>query len=233
MGWHGDIAFGEAALVFRGDSADNRFHAHAAVQGVLSPQGVELIDESGHVHRGPGWVVRSGVLHCLRPVKDLVLVLIEPQSRLARGVVRPADDASIAAMPADVIELLSTAGSAADLMRVLQRHASGPAASVDPRVLMALSSLDHIEARDSAAAAAAHAGISPSHLRALCRSEFGVPFSKLVLWRKVRRACLAMGGGLSLADAAADAGFADQAHLTRTLSEVIGLTAGEAARAGD
>ena len=233
MGWHGDIAFGEAALVFYGDSADNRFHAHAAVQCVLSPHGVELIDETGQAHRGSGWIIRSGAEHCLRPVKALVLALIEPQSRLARSLLRYAGDGPIAAMPPELIELMSTAMSAADLMGVLQRYAGGPVEGVDRRVLSALSSLNDGEARDSAAAAARHAGISPSHLRALCRSEFGVPFSKLVLWRKVRRACMAMGAGLSLADAAAEAGFADQAHLTRTLTEVIGLTAGEAARASD
>ena len=31
MTWHGEFAFGPAALVFRGDSAENRLHAHAAV----------------------------------------------------------------------------------------------------------------------------------------------------------------------------------------------------------
>ena len=42
-----------------------------------------------------------------------------------------------------------------------------------------------------------------------------------------------MNAGHDLAQAAADAGFADQAHLTRTMSEVIGLTPGVAARVGD
>ena len=42
-----------------------------------------------------------------------------------------------------------------------------------------------------------------------------------------------MARGASLADAALDAGFADQAHLTRTMSDVIGLTPGEARAAVD
>ena len=72
-----------------------------------------------------------------------------------------------------------------------------------------------------------------SRLRALSQTQFGVPLSKLVMWGKVRSACLAMARGASLADAALDAGFADQAHLTRTMSDVIGLTPGEARAAVD
>jgi AraC family transcriptional regulator of arabinose operon len=92
--------------------------------------------------------------------------------------------------------------------------------------------LDAVTVRDAAAVAAAHAGLSTSRLRVLCRQQLGVPFAKLVLWRKVRRACASMNAGHGLAQAAADAGFADQAHLTRTMSEVLGLTPGVAARAG-
>lgn len=233
MGWQGDTAFGAVALVFRGDSADNRFHAHAAVQCVVSPHGVELVDEAGQVFRGPGWIVRSGVVHSLRPVRDLVLALIEPQSHVARGLLGQIAPDPIAALPPDLIGLMTTAHTADGLVDLLQHRPSDSSSRIDRRVLMALDALDRQQDSDGAVLAARFAGISASHLRALCRSEFGVPFSKLLLWRKVRKACLAMKSGLSLADAAAEAGFADQAHLTRTLSGVIGLTAGEAARAGD
>ena len=51
-------------------------------------------------------------------------------------------------------------------------------------------------------------------------------------WKKVRMACLALAGGSNLVEAALEAGFADQAHLTRTMSDVIGLTPGEARSVG-
>lgn len=34
MPWRGEIAFADEALAFRRESAENRFHAHAAVQCV-------------------------------------------------------------------------------------------------------------------------------------------------------------------------------------------------------
>lgn len=233
MQWHGEIAFGDVALAFRGASAENRFHAHAAIQCVVGDGGLELVDAAGVSHRGTGWLVRSGVTHCLRPAAHLVLVLIEPQSRLALGLLRHATEGPITPLSPALTHELAAAPSAAAVLTSLSRLVEGPDATVDRRVLAAMAYLDRGQSRDAAAAAARHAGISSSQLRALCRTQFGVPFSKLLLWRKVRRACIAMGAGHSLADVALEAGFADQAHLTRTMAEVIGLTAGEAARAGE
>ena len=67
-------------------------------------------------------------------------------------------------------------------------------------------------------------GISPSRLRALANKQLGTPFSKVVLWRKVSNACQLLAAGASLSSAALGAGFADQAHLTRTMKDTIGLT---------
>ena len=98
----------------------------------------------------------------------------------------------------------------------------------DVRLARALEHLETQTSGDPVTAASLHSGLSPSRLRALAQAQFGVPFSKLVLWKKVRMACLAMARGASLVDASLEAGFADQAHLTRTMADVIGLTPGEA-----
>lgn len=232
MTWQGEVAFGNVALAFRGDSAENRFHAHAAVQCVFSEHGTELLDAQQRRHAGAGWVVRSGVAHCLRPATALTLLLIEPQSRLATGLLRQVSDEPIAPLPAELLALLGTRPPLAALLQTMTEQLTGSAAEVDKRILSALSHLDSVEVRDPAAVAAAHAGISASRLRALCRDQFGVPFSTLLLWRKVRKACMAIGMGQSLAQAAQLAGFSDQSHLTRTMTKVIGLTPREAARVG-
>jgi methylphosphotriester-DNA--protein-cysteine methyltransferase len=44
------------------------------------------------------------------------------------------------------------------------------------------------------------------------------------VWVRLRRAAEALRAGQSLADAAITAGFADQAHLTRRMREMMGLT---------
>lgn len=233
MAWQGETTFGTAALVFRGNSAENRFHAHAAVQCVYSPECIELQDEHRTPFRGPGWIIRSGTPHCLAPTARLVLLLVEPQSPLARGLGVLHGPAAIAPLHTEVLAALAGVRPIGDLLPHLEQRIGVAAPPVDLRITQALDHLDVVNARDPATVAAAHAGLSASRLRALCGEQFGVPFSKLIVWRKVRRACVAMSQGLTLAQAAADAGFADQAHLTRTLSDVIGLTPGEAARASD
>ena len=55
MQWHGEFAFGEVWLAYRGASADNRFHAHAAVQLVA---GTVLHGECrGQARRGAPFVI--------------------------------------------------------------------------------------------------------------------------------------------------------------------------------
>ncbi|WP_280382553.1 helix-turn-helix domain-containing protein [Nocardia wallacei] len=53
------------------------------------------------------------------------------------------------------------------------------------------------------------------------RAEIGVPLASLRRWHRLRHAVMALPGG-SVAAAAADAGFADQAHLARTARTMLG-----------
>ncbi len=224
MKWSGEFAFGEVWVAFRGASAENRMHAHAALQVVASADGLTLVDEGGSEHHGRGWVVRSGVRHRLLPAGALTLVLIEPQSRLATGLLQRLSTASISQLPEDLAELLVSSATMREAVQTLEQQVLESAKALDPRLVNALAFLDQHSAHDAVAAASTHCGLSPSRLRALAQKQFGVPFSKLLLWKKVRRAFFAMGRGSSLADAAYEAGFADQAHLTRTMADVIGLT---------
>lgn len=130
----------------------------------------------------------------------------------------------IAQLPDDLAELLLSRIHIKEVVRKLELSVLDRSASVDPRLLKALAFMDLQSTQDVVAAASAHCGLSPSRLRALAQKQFGVPLSKLLLWKKIRRALSAMGGGSSLADAAYEAGFADQAHMTRTMADVIGLT---------
>lgn len=230
MSWQGEFAFAPAALAFRGASAENRLHAHAALQCVASAHGILLEDAAGRRFDGPGWLVRSGVPHRLAPAPQLLLWLVEPQSPLARHLLQRVTAAPIAPLPVDLIERLTADQPLAALWPPLKPIQAG---AVDRRVLSAIAFLDRVSSRNPSARAAAHAGLSPAQLRALCRAQFGIPFAKLVLWHKVRGAFQAMAAGSNLAAAAAAAGFADQAHLSRTMTEVIGLTPGQAARVAD
>jgi AraC-like DNA-binding protein len=107
-----------------------------------------------------------------------------------------------------------------------QRNLLPPAVAVDPRVAAAVRDLG---ATDGVARTAAVVGLSPSRLRALVRDLTGTSPARLRMWRRLRTAMLGLVDK-PIALAAADAGFADQAHLTRTATRLIGQTPGDLAR---
>jgi AraC-like DNA-binding protein len=72
------------------------------------------------------------------------------------------------------------------------------------------------------------AGLSPYHLSRTFRRSTGLTLSRFRSRLMVRRALdLLAGGRRDLAAVAADTGFADQAHLTRTVRRETGRTPGE------
>jgi AraC-like DNA-binding protein/catechol 2,3-dioxygenase-like lactoylglutathione lyase family enzyme len=110
----------------------------------------------------------------------------------------------------------------------LRRRAVLPyAVSVDPRVAAALRDLPMARAIPHLAAAV---GLSPSRLRALIRDQTGAPPAQLRRWQRLRAAIVSLQQK-QIATAALDAGFADQAHLTRTATRLLGQTPRELADA--
>ena len=93
---------------------------------------------------------------------------------------------------------------------------------LDSRLVLALNAL--ADSDIPLPSLAAQVGLSPQRLRALARQQLGMPLARWRVWSRLRRAAEALQGGQSLADAASSAGFADQAHLTRQMREMMGLT---------
>ena len=103
---------------------------------------------------------------------------------------------------------------------------SGPRPSrhVDERVLRALEFIRSADAGSlSLDDVAAHVFLSPSRFQHLFKEQLGLPFRRYLLWRKLTRALLAVGRGMSLSAAAHAAGFSDSAHFTRTCYQMFGI----------
>ncbi|PJZ51744.1 helix-turn-helix domain-containing protein [Leptospira adleri] len=66
-------------------------------------------------------------------------------------------------------------------------------------------------------------GLSESRLMHLFKDEVGIPMRKYIQWLRIKACVLSLSRGNSLTVASHEAGFADQAHMSRTFREMFGL----------
>jgi AraC-like DNA-binding protein len=228
MGWAGECAFTFAGVVFRGETADNRPHRHAAVQVTLGLHGpVTILEFSGGVSErpvsGPALVVRPDVVHALQPGGQVLLALLPPQTRLAQRILRDTTPGGVAILSAGLTASIDAGGCLVTSLDGLRTPPSD-IPTPDERVLRALAFLESARGPRAIERAAACAGLSISRLRAIASAHLEVPLSRWSALRQLQRAGHALVRGASLAEAAIDAGFADQAHLTRQMRRTFGVT---------
>ncbi|HEY0651271.1 helix-turn-helix domain-containing protein [Phenylobacterium sp.] len=224
MSWTGQFHYGDAWAAYRGGAGDNTSHAHTTMQLVVTTGEVaELHGDDGAMARGRALVARPGARHRLLPLADVVIVHLEPQTALAAHVDRSAPPGGVAELPSELAALVDPDAPLARCIDALA-VAAGAAVPPDPRLEAALRFLATAEGARSMARAAETVGLSTARLRALAQAHLGTPLTTWLAWRKLERAARAMAGGASLAEAAADAGFADQAHLSRAMRRVFGIT---------
>lgn len=75
-------------------------------------------------------------------------------------------------------------------------------------------------------AVAAEVGVHPVHLARAWRRHLGRSPSSAIRHRRADHAAAGLARGLSLADAAVAAGYADQSHMTREYVRIFGVTPG-------
>ena len=114
------------------------------------------------------------------------------------------------------------------LRRYSDRRGEAAAPGAAPRAVRA--ACDYLEARvcddvglDELAAAA---GLSASRLARVFKAAKGLPPHAYHGYLRVRRAQALLRAGMSVAEAAVDCGFVDQAHLTRAFKRHVGVTPG-------
>jgi AraC-like DNA-binding protein len=205
------FAVGEGYAVYRGPMTDSASHRHAAFQIAIAVRGeVAMVDASATRHRGVALLVPPMALHRMLATAELLTFFVEPHCVFADRLRERCD--GITAVPE---------------MRDLREEDIGragvcPSSELDPRLVEALTTF-----RDRSVpmpSLAAMVGLSPQRLRALARHQVGMPLTRWRVWARLRPAAEAMRADQSLADAATTAGFADQAHLTRRMREMMGLT---------
>jgi AraC-like DNA-binding protein len=228
-------------------------HLHEVFAVGACTEGVEVIGYRGALHySGPGSVAvlepgephtggpldRSGFEYrVLYPAADLLReasgrqpwfpepVVIDPS--LADGLRRVH---AALGRTADSLEVES--GLAWLLGELVRRHASPSVPDVDPRKASGVTRLvltrlsDRMTCPPTLAEIASEAGMSRYQIVRTFAAEVGMPPYTWLAQHRVARARALLEAGRGLAETAALAGFADQAHLTRWFKRVVGVTPG-------
>jgi len=230
--WSGGFEFGTLWASYLGPAGENTAHAHVAVQVAIGIETDPCIELQGTgMLAGPVLVVGPRVPHRLTPsARPLGLLYVAPQAPLASALLAAIRPATAAALPARLAAAVHGVGPS--LWAVALQVAVGAAApALDARLAAALHDATGHAGPGAIGRAAAAAGLSESRLRALARRQLHAPLSQWLLWHKLERAARAVAAGAGLAAAAAEGGFADQAHFTRTMKRMFGVTPAAAAAA--
>lgn len=198
--------------LYRGPVTDGPIHRHGAFQIAIAIEGeVAMAGPTGIRYLAPTLLVAPMAPHRIEASPDLLTYYVDPQCAFA-DTLRTRYDSGINPAP----EL--------GALREQDIAAVGATASsqLDPRLISALDLLRNRSAAIPDIAAAVD--LSPQRLRALARGQLGMPLARWRVWSRLRRAAEAMRDGASVADAAVTAGFSDQAHLSRQMRDMMGLT---------
>lgn len=237
--WTGTVVLGDGVLVYAGPAAQVEHHVHDAVQLVVA-LGRPLVVDAGAPVVTSAALISSRTPHALHSCPDPVaLVLVEPRGPRGRSLRALGDlvggrelderlgDPSPPGDDETPERLLEWADEL--LARLVGGDQSSRDADVTPPIRDALRLVERaLPGAVRLGDVASDVAISPSRLTHRFRAEVGMPFRRYVVWARLRRAALLVQGGSDLTTAAATAGFADSAHLSRTFRSLFGLPPSEA-----
>ena len=226
------------------DGIDAGAHKHGAHQLSISLDGQRhrCGPDREHAVRGLGHLVAPNTRHVLHSESgQQVLFLIAPQSTIAHELgSRYLTDSGFGVLPADAVDQRSIAGlrpaidegwsgprvgPACDaLLETLAKSPWSRAADLHPSVREAVGYV-HAELRRpiSADDLASRVGLSTSRFLHLFKEQMGTPLRPHIQWLRLTDAIVQISNGTSITEAAAQAGFADGAHLTRSMKQYLGL----------
>lgn len=215
-------------MTYRGPAGHNSLHSHATLQLTTSDSEPLLIkDSSGLIYTGRDLFIRPGVRHSLVMSSEVTLILVEPQSRIAKYILSLCSDDEMGNIPKEISTLLRQNATSSELAYAIENMDTSSQESLDVRLDRALSFLRRAPLKNAIRNAANDCHLSESRLRALAHKHLGIPLSNWLLWCAITRAGEAISSGETLAEAAVSGGFADQAHYTRTLNRLMGITPGQ------
>ncbi len=210
--WNGTLLLHAHVAVLQGHAGDSSVHAHYAHQLLLSDGAPWQVEIDGVAQHGQRLWLPSSVPHAI--------------------LAAPADGCTLFLEPAhaDPAQIQQRLPSLPTDITALQQHLPqlSRAQPLDRRVQVALERIaQHLPGPVPAADIAGAAHLSTSQLHRRFQSDLAVTLRGWVLWQRLRSALAHHLLGHSLTDSAHAAGFADLAHLSRSLRRMFGIGAAQ------
>ncbi|MGK3987279.1 AraC family transcriptional regulator [Sorangium sp. So ce136] len=225
---NGTLFVSETRMLYVGPLVATRRHAHHAAQIIIAPEGLYIEDGAGgRIHAGAA-VIPPRLPHRHGACAHAALLFLDGDDLASRGLSRDAEprcetwgrDTLDVSVPRDPTPEMARALMASILSAVALRQPPEPRHPAARRMCAYLDGSDHVDL----ASLAHEAGLSPRQMRHAFARDVGLPMRAYLRWKRLRRAIAAVEGGASLSAAAAAAGFADSAHLSRVFREQFGMT---------
>jgi AraC-like DNA-binding protein len=223
-GWAGALQLSSTWAIWRGAVGDAAVHRHFAAQAVLGAEPLTVQDAEGRGVSAHCVLIDPLTPHRLAAAPSAELIFLEPSRYVA------------AELEAKLRQIRQTRSLAvlrgAPGGRVLGgvavvAHACAPAPGSAPPGGGACARGGSIGGAYAPQAGGRRRGLSPERFRHLFAEEVGLPYRRFLLWRRLRLAAEHLLAGRDATVAAHAAGFADAAHLARTLRATFGVTASQ------
>jgi AraC-like DNA-binding protein len=215
-----------ALYLYVGSLVATTRHAHHALQIVFAPQGLDIEDGASGRIRTCTAVIPPRVAHRHGACAHAALLLLDGDDLASRELSRNAEprceawrrDMVAVSVPRDPTPEKARALMASMLATVDRRQPPRPRHPAVRRMCAYLDGRSHVDL----ASLSHQAGLSPRQMRHTFARDVGLSMRAYLRWRRSQRAIAAVEKGASLSAAAASAGFADSAHLSRVFREQFG-----------
>ena len=204
---------------------ENDFHKNAAYLLILGKtEDITVTDSRGAHHVGRALLVKPMVEHKVVTNSSLACnFFLAPQSAFAKSLDQSACGNEILKLQPEALPFHSGMPND-EIFAILDKVMVESNAKLDPRLAQVLEYLNDAPLDSNIAALATRCNLSASRLRTLAKEQIGVSLSTLFLWRKLVKAMEVLTLGSTLSEAAQAGGFSDQAHFTRTMRKMFGIT---------
>ncbi|NUP07189.1 MAG: helix-turn-helix transcriptional regulator [Polyangiaceae bacterium] len=215
-------------LLYVGSLVATKRHAHHATQILIAPAGMDIEDGGNGRVRTCAAVIPPRMRHGHSACGHAALLLLDGDDIASRELSRNAErqcetwvrDHLDVSVPHDPTPEEARALIAAILTAIHARQPPEPRHPAARRMCAYLDASDHVDL----ASLSHEAGLSPRQMRHTFARDVGLPMRAYLRWKRLRRAIAAVEQGASLSAAAAVAGFADSAHLSRVFREQFGMS---------